>query len=145
MWIFLISINIIIITFYATTLPHNGDSDNIKKELHKLKEKASEVPSKPEGVSEDLGVLPNAREAKGDPKEIYQNTTIRRPLKFRKFRIVVEIESEEPRDDDYVKKEIDKLISLIKSVSEVKNIKINKLVGVSVRKDEERIFNINLD
>jgi len=111
----------------------------LKEELSEIKEKASEEPLKTPVVSEVVKTPQRPKKDTGEAKK----TPERRPLRFRKFRVVVEIYSEEPRDDNYVREETKKLVKLAKSVSDVKDIKIIELQGVSVTKG--KAFNISLE
>ena len=67
----------------------------------------------------------------------------RRPLKFQKFKVTLEVTIEKPQDDDYVRSETNKLIGLATSLANDKNIKVIKLEGVSVRNN--KTFDISLD
>ena len=78
-----------------------------------------------------------------EPTENIKEPTKRRPSKFRKFRVVVEITTKEPKDDNYVKQETNKLIGLAKSMG-ADDLRVIKLEGISVRKDKEQSFDIDL-
>jgi len=67
----------------------------------------------------------------------------RRPLKFQKFKVTIEIMTEKPQDDSYVRNKTNKLIGLVKSLSDAKDIEIIKLEGVSIRNN--KAFDISLD
>ena len=98
-----------------------------------------------EGVSEGVPIQEKQKEGKEDSKKISEKATQRRPLKFKKFRVVVDIICEEPRNDDYVREETKKLVKMVGAVADAKDFKIKKLQGVSVRKDKEKTFEISLD
>lgn len=122
---------------------------NIPKDTKRSQEKTQESFSEPKEVLKDPKVLKDTREdtreATEDIKETPKKPHTRRPLKFRKFRVIIDIYSKDPQDDRFVRQETERLFKLAKSVSNVKDIKIIKLQGVSVRKDKEKIFDISLD
>ena len=135
-------ITAIIIVFRSESLREQAAEiklQELKKELSEIKKKAPEEPLKIPVVSEVVETPQRPREATEEAKK----TPERRPLRFRKFRVVVEIYSEEPRDDNYVREETKKLVKLAKSVSDVKDIKIIELQGVSVTKS--KAFDISLE
>lgn len=113
---------------------------------HLYSEKPQETTQEIKGVSEGVQDTQKPRETKENAKEtiseIISETPKRRPLTFKKFRVIVEILCDGPKDDEYVQKEIKRLINLAKSVSDAQDIKIINLQGIS-RKEEA--FDINLD
>jgi hypothetical protein len=125
-WVILITINILPTTFLAVEpSPRTPETPRVPLVV--------EIPQNPTEPTEDT-----------------KEPTKRRPLKFKKFRVIVEITTEKSEDGSHVRKETDKFVNLAKSMGLTKSmgangLKVVKLEGVSTREDKEQIFDINLD